>query len=134
MPDYSALLESVGIKFASKYDEKPGFGAGIQRVNNKWLISSNPHIGSSAYQAGLSKKDEIVSIDGKLTNNKLNPNSFFLDYKIGDQLKVVYNRYGIQYKTEMTLEKNNNYQTQLISEPSKKVLSKQNDWLNSKVK
>lgn len=133
-PDYVSLLNSVGIAYELKYDQKPGFGAGIQRHNNKWLISSNPQIGSSAYKAGLSKKDEIVSIDGKLTNNKLAPELFFSRYKVGDSLTVVYNRYGQQYKTQLILEQNNSYKTVLIPDPPKKTLRKQDEWLNSKVK
>ncbi len=129
MPDYQFLLGSVGIEFSNKYDQKPSFGSDIQNLENKWLITSNPKKESSSYEAGLSKGDEIVSIDGKLTNNKLNPNDFFMSYKPGDRVKVVYNRYGIQYKTEMILVENRTYKTLLIQDPPKKALKKQDSWL-----
>ena len=132
MPDYKSLLGSVGIMFKNKYEQKPDFGATVQNVNNKWLLTSNPKKESSSYEAGLSKGDEIVSIDGKLTNNKLKPHDFFMGYKAGDSVKVVYNRYGKQYKTEMTFVENKTYQTFLIKEPSKEALNKQNLWLKKK--
>ena len=132
MPDYESLLGSVGIAFTTKYEQKPNFGAKVQAVDNKWLLNSNPQKGSSSYKAGLSKGDQIVSIDGKLTNNKLKPNDLFMTYDAGDMVKVVYNRYGKQYKTEMTFIENKAYDTSLIKEPSKEVLNRQNLWLKKK--
>jgi len=134
MPDYTALLKSVGIEFSYKYDQKPSFGARIKNLGNKWLIASNPQNDSSSYKAGLSKGDEIVSIDGKLTNNKLNPNDFFMSYKIGDMVKVVYNRYGIQYKTEMILVENRAYKTLLTQDPPKNISQRQDQWLRTQTK
>ena len=134
MPDYEFLLASVGIAFKNKYEQKPNFGAQLQNVNNKWLLSSNPQKGSSSYAAGLSKGDQIVSIDGILTNNKLKSNDFFMRYNAGDIVKVVYNRYGKQYKTDMTFAENKTYDTHLIKDPSKEALNRQNLWLNKKAK
>ncbi len=114
--------------------QKPSFGARIQNLDNKWLISSNPQNDSSSYKAALSKGDEIVSIDGKLTNNKLNPNDFFMSYKAGDTVKVVYNRYGIQYKTEMILVENRDYKTLLIQDPTKNMSQRQDEWLGKQTK
>lgn len=134
MPDYESLLASVGIAFKNKYEQKPNFGATLQNVNNKWLLTSNPQIGSSSYEAGLSKGDEIVSIDGILTNNKLKPHEFIMGYNTGDVVKVVFNRYGKQYKTDMTFAENKTYDTHLIKDPSKEVLTRQNLWLEKKAK
>ena len=134
MPDYQSLLASVGIAFKRKYEQKPNFGAQIQNVDNKWLLSSNPQKGSSSYAAGLSKGDQIVSIDGKLTNNKLKPNAFFMTYDAGDLVNIVYNRYGKQHKTEMTFVENKAYDTYLMKAPSKEVLNRQNLWLEKKAK
>ena len=134
MPDYKSLLASVGIGFKNKYEQKPNFGANVQNVDNKWLLNSNPQKGSSSYIAGLSKGDQIVSIDGKLTNNKLKPNDFFMTYNAGDKVKVVFNRYGKQYKTDMTFIENKAYNTYLVKEPTKEVLNRQNLWLKKKAK
>ena len=131
MPDYQSLLASVGIGFSEPYKEKPDFGAQIQNIDNKWLISSNPRQGTSLYNAGLSKGDKIVSIDGKLTNNKLKPNGFLAPYKAGDSVKVVFNRFGQQKETELTLSGNLSFKTYLIEDLSKEIQQRQNLWLGN---
>ena len=101
MPDYKNLLASVGIDFSNQYETLPSFGANIVNKNNKWLVNSNPQKESSFYNAGLSKGDEIISIDGKLTNDKLNPNEFLNSYKAGETVKVVFNRFENQFESEI---------------------------------
>jgi predicted metalloprotease with PDZ domain len=132
MPDYTSLLKSVGIEFSYKYEQKPSFGASIQNLDNKWLISSNPQSDSSSYNAGLSKGDEIVSIDGKLTNNKLIPNDFFMSYKPGDTVKVVYNRFGQGKETIMVFKKNRSYKTVLEENPEKNNRKRRENWLKKR--
>lgn len=132
MPDYASLLKSVGIEFSYKYEQKPSFGASIQNLDNKWLISSNPQSDSSSYNAGLSKGDEIVSIDGKLTNNKLIPNDFFMSYKPGDTVKVVYNRFGQGKETIMVFKKNRSYKTVLEENPEKNNRKRRENWLKKR--
>ena len=129
MPDYTALLQSVGIEFSQRYENRPRFGASIQNIDNKWLITSNPAYDSSAYKASLSKGDQIISIDGKVTDNKLNPNFLLTEYIPGDKVTVVYNRFGIQHKTEMILIENQAYKTKLMSNPPNTAIQRQNNWL-----
>ncbi len=131
MPDYQSLLASVGIGFSEPYKEKPDFGAQIQNIDNKWLVSSNPKQGTSLYNAGLSKGDKIVSIDGKLTNNKLKPNGFLAPYKAGDIVKVIFNRFGQQKETELTFTSNLSFKTYLIEDLSKEIQQRQNSWLGN---
>ena len=131
MPDYQSLLASVGIGFSELYEDRPSLGAQIQQIDNKWLISSNPTQGASLYNAGLSKGDKIVSIDGKLTNNKLKPDVLLNVYKPGESVKVVFNRYGLQKETELTFTKNLSFKTYLTEDPSEKIRQRQNLWLGN---
>ena len=131
MPDYKNLLASVGIDFSDQYDNKPSFGANIENNDNKWLITSNPQQNSSMYNGGLSKGDEIISIDGKLTNNKIKPNEFLNAYKVGETVRVVYNRFENQYESEITFVRNPAFKTTLMEETSKVVRQRQNSWLNN---
>ena len=130
MPDYKILLASVGIDFSDQHANRPSFGANLKNNDNKWLITSNPQQNSSMYIGGLSKGDEIISIDGKLTNNKIKPNKFLNAYKVGETVKVVYNRFGNQYETEITFVRNPAFKTTLMEETSKKVRQRQNSWLD----
>ena len=130
MPDYKSLLASVGIDFSDEHDNRPSFGANIENNDNKWLITSNPQQNSSFYNGGLSKGDKIISIDGKLTNNKIKPNEFLNAYKVGETVRVVYNRFENQYESEITFVRNPAFKTTLMEETSKKVRQRQKSWLN----
>jgi len=132
MPDYKSLLSSVGIEFGVKYPDLPSFGAWIKNKNNKWLINSNPIKSSSLYNAGLVKGDEIVSIDGVLTNDRLNPDAFLKSRQPGTEAKVIFNRFGAQKQSTLTFEKNNSYKTFIKEDASKAVIKRQNSWLNAK--
>jgi predicted metalloprotease with PDZ domain len=129
MPDYKSLLASVGIDFSLQYEDGPYFGATLENKNNKWLIGSNPLQNSSLYNAGFSKGDEIISIDGKLTNNKIKPKEFLKAYKVGETVKAVFNRFENQYETEMTFVRDPAFKTMLMKETSKGVRQRQNSWL-----
>ena len=131
MPDYTSLLASVGIELSDQYDDRPSYGAVIENKNNKWLITSNPRQNSSFYNGGLAKGDEIISINGKLTNNKVKPNEFLNAYKVGNSVKVVFNRFENQYKTEITFDKDPSFKTTLIEQISKEVRQRQNSWLKN---
>ncbi len=131
MPDYKSLLASVGIVFSDQYDDRPYFGASIENKNNKWLISSNPQQNSSFYKGGLSKGDEIISIDGKLTNNKIKPEAFLHSYKVGETVKVVYNRFENQHEAEITFVRDPAFKTTLMKETSKEIRQRQNAWLKN---
>ena len=133
MPDYNALFASVGIEFSQQYEDRPSFGATIENINNKWLISSNPQQNSSLYNGGLSKGDTIISIDGKLTNNKVKPNEFLNTYKVGETVKVVYNRFENQYESEITFIRDPAFKTTLMEETSKEIRQRQNSWLDNNI-
>lgn len=129
MPDYKTLLASVGIVYSDDKNSIPRLGATIENIDNKWVISSNPEKGSSSYKAGLSKGDKIISIDGKLTNNRLKPAELLRFYQAGDSVKVVFNRFGKGKETMMVFEKNKNINTQLEEKPHNKAKKRRKNWL-----
>ncbi|WKK65638.1 M61 family metallopeptidase [Lutimonas zeaxanthinifaciens] len=131
MPDYKTLLDSVGVKLNQPFLHLPSFGGTVEVKDNKWLISSYPLENSSFYNAGLSKGDRIVSIDGKLTNNKLDPETILKSYNPGDKVKVVFNRYGKQKETYLVFLNNTNYTTSLIPEADRERQKNQNRWLSN---
>ena len=132
MPDYKTLFSSVGIEFTAKYPKKVDLGAWVKNKDNKWLIVSNPVKNGTLYNAGLVKGDKVLSIDGKLTNDKIRPAEFFKTYQPGTEVKVVYNRFGDRKESKLILGENKSYQTFLKEDPSKDALKRQKNWLKAK--
>lgn len=132
MPDYKALLSSVGIGFTQSKTDQAHMGAWITNHDNKWLVDSNPDKKGALYNAGIVKGDRIISIDGKLTNNKLKPETFLKSYHPGDTVKLVYNRFGETRETSMTFVSDRAYETFLEDSPDLKTKKRQHNWLNEK--
>ena len=132
MPDYKTLFSSVGIEFTAKYPKTVDLGAWIKNKDNKWLIVSNPLKNSALYNAGLVKGDKVLSIDGKLTNDKNRPSEFFKTYQPGTEVKIVYNRFGNRKETILTLGENKSYKTFLKEDSNKEALKRQKNWLKAK--
>ncbi|WP_313791195.1 M61 family metallopeptidase [Lacinutrix neustonica] len=72
MPDYKTLFETVGLTIEQD-SKKKYIGASF----NNNLVSRNTKIGTPAYQAGLEKGDEIISVNGiKPRGNQYNRKSY----------------------------------------------------------
>lgn len=132
MPDYEALLSSVGIGFERSKADQAHLGAWITNHDNKWLVDSNPDKKGALYDAGIVKGDRIISIDGKLTNNKLKPETLLKSYQPGDTVKVVYNRFGEIRESMLTFVFDPAYQTFLQETPDPKAKKRQDKWLNER--
>lgn len=132
IPDFQKLLNSAGVKLEKQNPGKVDLGAEISVRDNKWHISTNPKIGSSLYQAGLVKGDKILSLDGKLTHQKTKPAQVMNSYQPGDQLKVVYQRFGIKKEATLSLKENLNLESFLDPETDKSSKKRRNQWLESK--
>lgn len=132
MPDYKTLLNSVGINLSQPFLNLPSFGGTVQIKDNKWIINSYPLEKGAFYNAGLSKGDRILSIDGKLTNNKLNPETLLNSYQPGDEVKIVFTRYGQRKEASLVFLNNTNYATSLIPNTGRIEQKNQNRWLSHK--
>ena len=113
MPDFKKLLATVGIVLELKQPEKAHLGAQIVTDDNKWLISSNPLETSALHKAGIVKGDRLLSLNGKLTNNNLNPGDYLKSFKPGEEVKVVFNRFGNRKETLLTMGKNPSFRSYL---------------------
>ncbi len=129
MPDYSSLLQSVGIDFSRKKNNQAYIGASVSLQNSKWKISSNPFNGKAAYNANLSNGDEIISIDDKALNSETKIDEYLSQFKPDQTVKIVFNRYGLQKETELTFDANPNFSTILMEEIDKKTEKRRNLWL-----
>ncbi len=127
MPDYERLFKTVGVSF-NQNSNKAAFG---MRVRNQ-VITVNTYIGSSAYEAGLEKGDKLIQINNTVLN-EANINSVMQsDYKVGDVLTVVYERFGEIKEIQMTLKSDVSYSIASEKELSDEAKANREAWLNAK--
>ena len=129
MPDYKMLLASVGVNFEQTKLEEASLGTGL---NDKFVISSNPHKGSAAYKAGLENGDEIISINGIAVSPETKPADYLVQFKPAQTVTVVFKRFGTEKDTQLTFDANASYSTSLIEKVKKKIETKRAAWLGAK--
>ena len=127
MPDYERLFKTVGIRLIQNLD-KAAFGMQIRNQN----IITNTNIGSSAYDAGLEKGDKLIKINNIALNDSNINEILQNDYKVGDVLSVVYERFGKTRETQMTLKGDISYLISSEELLSEEVKSNRDAWLGAK--
>lgn len=103
MPDYESLFDLVGVTLATNPNNSY---VGIYvRLNGdgNGEITTNPKMGSPAYEAGLDKGDVITAINGEKFPDGMQFDAFIAQFKPGDVLKVDFERFGIPNNTSVTL-------------------------------
>ena len=129
MPDYKTLLASVGVNFDQLKLNEVNLGA---KLNDKFIISSNPFKESAAYKAGLEKGDKIISINGISLIPDSKPSDYLAQFKPAQTVTMIYERFGAQKETQVTFDANASYSTSLIEKVKKKIGSKRGAWLKAK--
>jgi len=133
MPDYSNLLESVGIVLSRDPDvgwlglSLTGGSEGLP------IIQANTTIGSPAYQAGLDRGDTLLAINGQSLYGGTAIQKLLGDTKPGDSLQVRYRRRQKDRLTTLIAAPSPTYTIDLAesagSSPSEKILKARNAWL-----
>ena len=129
LPDFKSLLASFGIRFEKANPDKPHLGASIDASGGTWLIASNPTRGSALYQVGLSKGDQIRSIDGRKTDGIQSPEEFMSSLKPGQKVKLRYLRHGKTGEKELTLGSDPAFKTELMKDMDATVHNRLENWL-----
>lgn len=137
LPDYEALLKTVGVSLLKENEGQAYFGANV-RMNNdsSATIEKGTQQGTPAYEAGLDKGDVLLQLDEKA----LDPNKSFAEqvqeFKIGDQVKVSYRRFGQEKETTVALIADPSFKTVMTEEveqtPNEAQHSLRKDWLSAK--
>ncbi|EDP71080.1 hypothetical protein FBALC1_01312 [Flavobacteriales bacterium ALC-1] len=127
MPDFKTLFRTVGVELKQNTD-KPAFGL---RLRNQ-VIASNTQVGSSAYKAGLEKGDKLIKIGSVEINETSDLNKILTDAKLNQTIEVVYERFGKQQSTKMTLDADRSYDITSSENISEKVKVNRNAWLGAK--
>lgn len=131
MPDYKALLASVGVSLTQKGDT-PYFGARVRQGR----ITNEPTIGGPAYKAGLDLGDQLISVNGKGLNDKNSFSAMINTLKPGDLIEIIFTRHGITKNAKVTLGRNPRYTIGSYEKTGKDVTdgiqAKRSAWLGKK--
>ncbi|WP_368662458.1 PDZ domain-containing protein [Zobellia laminariae] len=88
-----------------------------------------------AYDAGLDKGDIITNINGSGFPDGQQFSTYIQKLKVGDTLKLSFNRFGVERNTNVILKANPDYRLLLTEKegdkPSKKQLRQRADWLKT---
>ncbi len=135
MPNYKTLFEEVGVQL-SQEENTPYFGAFVSiNTDLEGRIQNNPKKDSPAYLAGLSKGDQLLTINGAPFTEGQIFNELLKGYKVGDTLELTFLRFSEKKKTTVTLTANPSYVISLIEKggliPSATVLKNRKAWLKT---
>lgn len=131
MPDYNALFATVGISLKQNDLDSAFFGANLVKSNKQWLVSSNPLIGASAYNAGLNKGDVIISINDVPLTHDMDKSKYFAQFKPQQKVKIIFQRNNQQKESYLTFTSNKSFTTAITETKNKKVLKNRSSWLGA---
>ena len=86
------------------FDKQTAARYGYQLTIDKGVYVYQLYIGGPADKAGLQRGDVILSVDGKAVNSVTEVRSEIMAKKIGDKVKVTYDRDGKENTVEITLQ------------------------------
>ena len=86
------------------FDKQTAARYGYQLTIDKGVYVFQIYIGGPADKAGLQRGDVILSVEGKEVNSVSEIRSEVMSKKIGDKVKVTYDRDGKENTVEITLQ------------------------------
>ncbi|MFD2532922.1 M61 family metallopeptidase [Gracilimonas halophila] len=113
MPDYDRLFESVGVDFGKANPGKASLGTNVRIQNGVGILTSNAIKDSPIYEAGISGADEIISIGGIRLSTVESVDDILTNYKPGDEVEIVFDRWGEQKTAVVTLGEDQRYKTSI---------------------
>ncbi|MDT0554069.1 M61 family metallopeptidase [Urechidicola vernalis] len=130
-PDLELLFTQMGVSVVTD-TSKIEFGTRIKEQ----IIQSYPKIGSTAYNAGLTKGDKIIRIDSIAITAESNLNSIISNLQPNKAATIVFERHGKKNETKVKLVANNNSSLHLFEDLNKPVNESikynRDSWLQAK--
>jgi predicted metalloprotease with PDZ domain len=102
LPDYEKLLGSVGIAYAQAQPSSY-LGASIEKRDSALVIAGYSAVGGPAYNAGLERDDQILSIDNQKFVSAQDLTAFIAKMAPGTLVKVTFLRNGTTRTVDMTV-------------------------------
>lgn len=131
MPDYESLLASVGVNFGKANPDKASLGTNIRIEDGVGVLASNAIKGSPVYEAGIESTDEIISIAGTRLSSVSNVDEILGDYNPGDEIEIVFSRWGEENSVLVTLAEDQSFKTELLSGSDNEVSERKSRWLKN---
>ncbi|MCB0600623.1 MAG: M61 family metallopeptidase [Saprospiraceae bacterium] len=134
LPDYQALLNTVGISLTLAHPGQGYWGATLEQVDHQVLISRYASFGTPAYQAGLDAGDQILTIDGQQISSVQEAETIIRNHQPGDVIQVQIERFGTASTKTVKLMENPQLQTGMIMDAltTEADRVRQNSWLDGK--
>ena len=134
MPDYQALLNSVGISLSLAHPGQAFLGASMEQNDQEVTISRYPLFGTPAYIANLEAGDKIRTIDDQTVTSVNEAQSIIRNHQSGDTIQMQIERFGKMMRIPVLLMENPQLQTELIQAPAitDAASSQQKMWLTGK--
>lgn len=134
MPDYQALLNSVGISLSLAHPGQAFLGASMEQNDQEVTISRYPLLGTPAYIANLEAGDKIRTIDDQTVTSVNEAQSIIRKHQPGDTIQMQIERFGKMMRIPVLLMENPQLQTELIQAPAitDAASSQQKMWLTGK--
>ncbi|MFS4415907.1 M61 family metallopeptidase [Maribacter sp. 2307ULW6-5] len=135
MPPYADLFQSVGL-FLAQPEQDAYFGANAQMDGEgKAVIKGYPKMGGPAYKAGLTRGDQLLTVNGSSFPNTGSFADFMGTFAMGDALDIRFVRHGKEQGTKVVLTADPAYEIGLMEQtetaPSREQLKRRAAWLGS---
>ena len=129
-PDYSEYFKAAGLKVVNvNANSNTGSWGANTSFNDGRVTISSVTKGSSAYEAGLNVKDEIIAVNGFRVGSDLD--RYVTGLQPGDEMEVLIARDGILQVMQVKILKDDRvrYKLEKINNPSAEQVKIYNKWL-----
>lgn len=131
MPEYERLFDQVGLTL-TKDAEKPFVGMRVSGEEKGLLVTRATSKGTPAYNAGLNEGDLITSLNGKAILETEAFTTMIDSLKVGDQLKIVFERFGTSQTTTLTTIADPEYTIAMKEKADGKMKKARKTWWGKK--
>ncbi|WP_255481060.1 M61 family metallopeptidase [Pontibacter sp. Tf4] len=132
-PDYNKYFNAAGLRLVNLNEQNvSGSWGATTSFNDGRLTITGVTRGSSAYEAGLNVKDEVIAINGYRVGNDID--RYVGGVQPGDELEVLISRDGILQIVPVKVLKDTRvrYKFEKIEKPTSAQLEIYNKWLGIK--
>ena len=135
--DYASLLSRAGLQLQKRNPGKAGLG-GVQvdYADGKAVIASQTLIGSPLYNAGIDRRDVIVSMDGAPTTKPEDYDEVLARHQPGDEIEIVVKKRGTEQKLMVVLDEKNSLEVVPFEavgiEITPEISRVRSEWLDTK--
>lgn len=135
--DYEKLLANAGLLLRKANPGGASIGrAQIRFANGEAQLMAGTLKGSPLYQAGLSRGDRIISIDGRPVHSQADLDALLAAHKPGDQVTVAFEQRGRNRTATLTLAEDDRLEVVAYEKAGRRVTPAmqrfRESWLGSK--